>query len=483
MAQDTATSTAMAMDELKPAIPPTSHLNFIAQWWQRSEKTSQISEARLLSRLKFFSAGSEAKKGGDVFARVGLVDIGGKDRKINTLVIERGVQETRRLSTSAGSASQVEPTKLSRRPSRQEEEQFSEIGYKQTSQVDLHLQEGADLSAEGSEDGKKVLVMTHGYGAGLGFFYRHKLQWTSTAWMADLFYWSSRPKWKISKKRGQSWNEMVEQTEEFFVESLEDWRRVNKISKFTLMGHSLGGYLSSCYALKYPERVERLVLVSPVGIPENPDGPTPTPEEKRNESPGDTVERDAAAIANAERANIAQQSPSSPTSSTSPAPRRRRIPGWAAYLWNLNITPFSIVRMGGPIGANLVSKYALRRFAHLDEADQLDMYDYLYHISTAPGSGEYALAAILSPGAYARTPLLHRLPNLKMPVTFLYGEQDWMDYRAAHHVIKIRKDMGLDTSKWRVGRVRSAGHHLYLDNPMEFDQEVIREMRAVERGE
>jgi cardiolipin-specific phospholipase len=41
----------------------------------------------------------------------------------------------------------------------------------------------------------------------------------------------------------------------------------------TLIGHSLGGYLSTAYALRYPSRVDRLVLLSPAGIPENPYAP------------------------------------------------------------------------------------------------------------------------------------------------------------------------------------------------------------------
>ena len=32
------------------------------------------------------------------------------------------------------------------------------------------------------------------------------------------------------------------------------------------MGHSFGGYLAGFYALKYPERVNNLILLSPAGI-------------------------------------------------------------------------------------------------------------------------------------------------------------------------------------------------------------------------
>lgn len=73
---------------------------------------------------------------------------------------------------------------------------------------------------------------------------------------------SSRPKYNFSKKT-QTELEHVAETEAFFVESLEKWREKNEIDSMTLLGHSLGGYLSTCYSLKYPERVEKLILVSP----------------------------------------------------------------------------------------------------------------------------------------------------------------------------------------------------------------------------
>jgi pimeloyl-ACP methyl ester carboxylesterase len=44
------------------------------------------------------------------------------------------------------------------------------------------------------------------------------------------------------------------------------------LRKFILAGHSFGGYFSILYALRYPEVVQKLLLFSPVGIPEkNPD--------------------------------------------------------------------------------------------------------------------------------------------------------------------------------------------------------------------
>ena len=37
-----------------------------------------------------------------------------------------------------------------------------------------------------------------------------------------------------------------------------------------LAGHSLGGYLAAQYALKYPKNIDSLILISPVGFPQQP---------------------------------------------------------------------------------------------------------------------------------------------------------------------------------------------------------------------
>ena len=57
-----------------------------------------------------------------------------------------------------------------------------------------------------------------------------------------------------------------EDAENWFVESLETWRQAEKIDSMILVGHSLGGYLCSVYTLKYPNRVQHLVLVCPAGM-------------------------------------------------------------------------------------------------------------------------------------------------------------------------------------------------------------------------
>mmetsp|Transcript_1415 Transcript_1415/g.1294 ORF Transcript_1415/g.1294 Transcript_1415/m.1294 type:complete len:159 (-) Transcript_1415:569-1045(-) len=58
----------------------------------------------------------------------------------------------------------------------------------------------------------------------------------------------------------------AQETVDYFVESFEAWRKAIKLEKFAFAGHSLGGYVSCMYALKYPERVSTLLPMSPVGL-------------------------------------------------------------------------------------------------------------------------------------------------------------------------------------------------------------------------
>lgn len=62
-------------------------------------------------------------------------------------------------------------------------------------------------------------------------------------------------------------------SKEAYVAFLEDFLRKLKIEKCILIGNSLGGAIAWNYALSYPERIERLILVDPAGYPLTLPGP------------------------------------------------------------------------------------------------------------------------------------------------------------------------------------------------------------------
>jgi len=41
---------------------------------------------------------------------------------------------------------------------------------------------------------------------------------------------------------------------------------MSTFQSFYLAGHSFGGYISSHYALRFPEYIKKLILISPIGI-------------------------------------------------------------------------------------------------------------------------------------------------------------------------------------------------------------------------
>ena len=59
----------------------------------------------------------------------------------------------------------------------------------------------------------------------------------------------------------------------FSKDSLEALRVALGLNQIDLVAHSMGGYLATHYALTNPDRVRRLVLVSPAGWAPKPEGP------------------------------------------------------------------------------------------------------------------------------------------------------------------------------------------------------------------
>jgi pimeloyl-ACP methyl ester carboxylesterase len=65
---------------------------------------------------------------------------------------------------------------------------------------------------------------------------------------------------------GESENPNIHYSIDLQVECLAEFLKALKLEKVYLVGHSLGGWVAASYALKYPEQVEGLVLLSPEGV-------------------------------------------------------------------------------------------------------------------------------------------------------------------------------------------------------------------------
>lgn len=56
----------------------------------------------------------------------------------------------------------------------------------------------------------------------------------------------------------------------FFIESLEQWRKLNRLSNFSLFSNNFGAYVAAHYAREYPNVVDNLILLSPYGLQSSP---------------------------------------------------------------------------------------------------------------------------------------------------------------------------------------------------------------------
>lgn len=284
-----------------------------------------------------------------------------------------------------------------------------------------------------SKEGSPTLVMIHGYAASQGFFFRNfdALAKHFRVIAIDQLGWggSSRPDFTCTS---------TEETEAWFIDSLEEWRKAKNLNNFVLLGHSFGGYIAAKYSLKYPEHVQHLILVGPAGF--------------TSETESDKSERLAKFKATWKGAVL-------------------------NHLWESNFTPMKIIRGLGPFGPNLVRKYTSARFGQystgevLAEEESRLLTDYLYHTLVAKASGELCLKHIFAFGAFARSPLVQRSPEWKVPTTFIYGFQDWMDYLGAD---AARKNM---TVPCEIIRVPRAGHFVFLDNTKGFHSAVLHACR------
>lgn len=54
----------------------------------------------------------------------------------------------------------------------------------------------------------------------------------------------------------------------FYADQIKRLADKLKLDKFILVGHSMGGQIGTTFALKYPDRLEKLVLASPAGVEE-----------------------------------------------------------------------------------------------------------------------------------------------------------------------------------------------------------------------
>jgi len=300
------------------------------------------------------------------------------------------------------------------------------------------------VAANKSVSDKIPLVMVHGFAGGVGLWSQNidALAEQRSVYMFDLLGFGKSSRCKFASS--------ATDVEDQFVQSIEDWRQVVNIDEMVLLGHSFGGYLVSCYALRYPDRVRSLVLVDPWGFPLN----------SSNESPFKQWRK---ALYRVLKAFI-------PLGENRPA-----YPWEDPHLIQDGVVVMSVfnplkpIRGAGPWGPELLKKFRWDfkdRFPEISRKDENAVFDYLFHCNAQKPTGELAFKVLNQNFGFAYRPMLSRIAGIRktIPVTFIFGEKSWIDSHSGYAT-----QLMLTENKVCVHEVVNAGHHVYADNAKDFN--------------
>lgn len=211
-----------------------------------------------------------------------------------------------------------------------------------------------------------------------------------------------------------------------------------------LLGHSMGGYISVAYCERYPERVEHLLLLSPVGVSDESD-PSYQERVKRFQS------------------------------------------SWRSRVFLVLFRSlFDMMTIGSFVRSlpeersyGYARNYVEKRLPALTAVGEKDaVTDYLFFNTMLPASGEQCIHKFLKSNIMAKKPLKDRITKLEVKnVSFAYGQYDWMDIsgglethrlcEASNHTSTNRS--GVNENNFiapniNVFMVKDAGHLLMLEN-------------------
>ena len=322
-------------------------------------------------------------------------------------------------------------------------------------------------------------VLAHGFGSGKATYYRNvdSLAGAGGGRRVLALDWlgmgrSARPRFEAVAPfpTEAARDAAVARGVDWFTKSFDAWVDACVPGrKVDIVAHSMGAYFATHYALRRPDRVDRLVLVSPLGLPFAPDAARPAGVRRRGTGPSARAARRAAAVATA-------------GTDASAAGLRTASSELLLRLWRWSCTPQTMLRTVGVLGDAAAFAAALRsvreRYARVavSEEDVLDLAKYLYSINVLDASSEFALTSLFAPadrddalrGIYARRPLAAEdLESLSCDTTVLFGDRDWMFNPAVPDVLGRFGPDGAD-----LVIVPDSGHQIALENADAFNRVV-----------
>lgn len=265
------------------------------------------------------------------------------------------------------------------------------------------------------------LLLLHGWGGGLGHYaplLRHLTPHISSIYLLDLpgMGASTRTPHPVSLPRETALDYFLFPLQAAYAHLTAHHEAFRNSTTRHLVAHSLGAYLAVEWLLDSSPAFDTVVLASPVGLPPRP-----------------------------------------PPSPSSLAGRTIRA------LWARGFTPQDALRvLPRGVARRFCGRYVERCYAKMDDAEERLFVEYVLAISRGQKGGEGAAATLLDPGAWAKRELVGRFDGVRGRIGFVYGAEDWMDWRWGQ---KAAREVSDGAGVWRVPK---AGHNVFVDNPGAF---------------
>lgn len=260
--------------------------------------------------------------------------------------------------------------------------------------------------------------------------------------------------------------ELISEVEDVYIESLENWRINNNIEQFDLLAHSLGGYLGFAYCLKYPERVGKVIMVSPGGVERSPFAVS-NPKYEKLVKDGDGKGELKIPISNY-------------VSNYGFLGRYGLISANFRNIWNMRASIFTGLRWMGPFGPLALIRRnvdKLMRSGNIKDLEEVKLFlNYIYSCSIRASFSETSIMRIFDATVVGKYPVLDKIRDSGEKIKdkhmlWVYGEHDFMYKECGVEAIKEMKKCGNETQEMAV--ISNSGHNMYLDNSEEFNGRVV----------
>jgi pimeloyl-ACP methyl ester carboxylesterase len=245
---------------------------------------------------------------------------------------------------------------------------------------------------------------------------------------------SSRPQPNFDDNPKDFINFFVDSIEALRIEIYENIKKnKDKDKKFYLVGHSFGGYICANYALKYPQNIKRLFLLSPVGISKN-------------------INREII--------------------SKDKSIKEQLVLSFAGYIWNAKITMKEIFESF--LFKGYLDEFLKKRHT-LPEEENEALKNWTKIVLSYPKDLDHSIYCILKcPLPSAKFPLedllFEKVKSFK--IDFIFGTEDWMDTNGSLNLCEKN-----DYKRFRLFWILKATHSFLLDKADETAKLILNRIK------